>query len=106
MARPRTRLVTKHQVPQRGANPTGRPPPVAGIGGTRLSKACRLLSVDGGARGDYLSAAEITPPPRSSIEANGPTTKFSLADSTPGCGRVGAMASAARTADVIRLSSS
>lgn len=35
---------------------------------------------------------------RSSIEANGPTAKFSVADSTPGCGWVGAMASAARTA--------
>ena len=43
---------------------------------------------------------------RSSIDANGPTAKFSFADSTPGCGRVGAMASAARTAVAIRLRSS
>ena len=54
----------------------------------------------------YLSAAAITSLARSSIEANGPTAKLSLADSTPGCGRVGAIAWAARTANTMRLRSS
>ncbi len=43
---------------------------------------------------------------RSSIDANGPTAKFNSGDSTPACGRVGAMASAACTAAVSRLDSS
>src|SRR6202034_930914 len=40
---------------------------------------------------------------RSSLDANGPTAKFNRGDSTPACGRVGAMASAACTAAVSRL---
>src|SRR5271166_38835 len=50
-------------------------------------------------------ACSITSRARSSIDANGPTAKFSFADSTPACGRVGAMASATRTAVVIHLRS-
>jgi hypothetical protein len=43
----------------------------------------------------------IVSPARSSIDANGPTARVAFADSTPGCARVGAMASAARTAPMI-----
>jgi hypothetical protein len=41
---------------------------------------------------------------RSTMAANGPTAKFAVADSTPACGRVGAIFSAARTAAANRLS--
>ncbi len=54
----------------------------------------------------YVSAAEIMSRARSSMEANGPTTTLCFAESTPGCGRVGAMAWAASTAEAIRLRSS